>query len=66
MLNNRKIRIMTKLATYEEKEGKEDIKLSKYYKTDFVRLNILKTIMSIMIQLIKKIYIKEKLILKKN
>lgn len=46
MLNNRKIRIMTKLATYEEKEGKEDIALSKYYKTDYVRLNILKTIMS--------------------
>ncbi len=46
MLNNRKIRIMTKLATYEEKEGREDIKLSKYYKTDYVRLNILKTIMS--------------------
>ncbi len=46
MLNNRKIRIMTKLATYEEKEGKEDIALSKYYKTDYVRLNMLKTIMS--------------------
>ena len=46
MLNNRKIRIMTKLATYEEKEGREDIKLSKYYKTDYVRLNILKTVMS--------------------
>lgn len=45
MLNNRKIRIMTKLATYEEKEGKADIRLSKYYKTDYVRLNILKTIM---------------------
>ena len=46
MLNNRKIRIMTKLATYEEKEGKEDIALSKYYKTDYVRLNVLKTFMS--------------------
>lgn len=46
MLNNRKIRIMTKLATYEEKKGKEDIALSKYYKTDYVRFNILKTIMS--------------------
>jgi ferric iron reductase protein FhuF len=46
MLNNRKIRIMTKLATYEEKEGKEDIKLSKYYKADYVRLNVLKTVMS--------------------
>lgn len=46
MLNNRKIRIMTKLATYEQKEGKEDINLSKYYKTDYVRLNILKTAVS--------------------
>lgn len=46
MLNNRKIRIMTKLATYEGKDGKEDIALSKYYKTDYVRLNILKTVMS--------------------
>lgn len=46
MLNNRKIRIMTKLAIYEEKEGKEDIRLSKYYKTDYVRLNVLKTVMS--------------------
>lgn len=46
MLNNRKIRLMTKLARYEKGEGKEDIKLSKYYKTDYVRLNILKTIVA--------------------
>lgn len=44
MLNNRKIRIMTKLAIYETKKGKEDIYLSKYYKTDYVRLNALKTV----------------------
>jgi len=46
MLNNRKIRIMTKLAVYEEKDGKEDIKMSKYYKTDYVRLQVLKSIVS--------------------
>lgn len=46
MLNNRRIRIMTKLASYEKKQGKEDIKLGKYYKTDYVRLQILKTIMA--------------------
>lgn len=44
MLNNRKIRIMTKLAIYENKKGKEDIHLSKYYKTDYVRFQVLKSI----------------------
>lgn len=46
MLNNRKIRLMTKLAVYENKEGKEDIHLSKYYKTDYVRYQVLKSIIS--------------------
>lgn len=46
MLNNKKIRIMTKLAVYEDKEGKEDISLSKYYKTDYVRYQVLKSIIS--------------------
>ncbi len=44
MLNNDKIRIMTKLAIYENKSGKEDIKLSQYYKRDYLRLQILNTI----------------------
>ena len=47
MLNNRKIRLMTKLAIYEKREGKEDLKLSKYYKTDYVRYHILKTIVAV-------------------
>lgn len=46
MLNNDKIRLMTKLALYESKEGKEDIRLSKYYKTDYVRYQIIKSIIS--------------------
>lgn len=47
MLNNKKIRTMTKLAIYEQKEGKEDIQMSKYYKSDYVRYNLLKTIVSV-------------------
>lgn len=35
---------MHKLAVYENKEGKEDIQLSKYYKTDYVRYQVLKSI----------------------
>jgi uncharacterized membrane protein YesL len=46
MLNNDKIRLMTKLAVYESKEGKEDISLSKYYKTDYVRYQVIKSIIS--------------------
>lgn len=46
MLNNKKIRLMTKLAVYENVEGKEDIHLSKYYKTDYVRYQVLKSIIS--------------------
>lgn len=67
MLNNRKIRLMAKLASYEEKEGKADINLSKYYKTDYVRLQILKTIISttfgyLLILLMIGIYRSEELI----
>jgi hypothetical protein len=47
MLNNKKIRIMTKLALFEQRDGKEDIRMGKYYKTDYVRLQILKTIVSV-------------------
>lgn len=46
MLNNSKIRLMTKLAVYENKEGKEDISLSKYYKTDYVRYQVIKSIIA--------------------
>ena len=46
MLNFKKIRLMTKIAVYEKKDGKEDIHLSKYYKTDYVRFQILKSIIS--------------------
>ncbi|NLP34237.1 MAG: hypothetical protein GX359_03475 [Clostridiales bacterium] len=46
MLNNRKIRLMTRLAVFESKEGKEDIRLSKYYKTDYIRYQVLKSILS--------------------
>lgn len=49
MLNNEKIRVMTKLSIYENKSGKEDIKLSQYYKTDYVRLQILNTLVFVTI-----------------
>jgi len=47
MLNNHKIRLMTKLAIYEMKDGKEDIRLGKYYRVDYVRYQLLKTIVAV-------------------
>lgn len=44
MLNTDKVRLMTRLAVYETKVGKEDIRLSKYYKTDYVRYQVIKSI----------------------
>lgn len=47
MVNNRKVRLMTRLAIYEENEGKEDIRLSKYYRADYIRLNVLRSIVAV-------------------
>lgn len=46
MLNGDKIKIMTKLAIYEQGNGKKDIKISHFYKSDYIRYNILKTIVA--------------------
>lgn len=47
MLNNHKIRLMTKLSIYEKKDGKEDIRLGRYYRVDYVRYQLLKTIVAV-------------------
>lgn len=47
MLNNRKVRLMTRLAMYEQSEGREDVRLSKYFRSDYVRLQTLKTVVSV-------------------
>lgn len=49
MVNTRKVRLMTKLAIYEKKEGKEDIKLGKYFRRDFVRMKILQNLIAVTI-----------------
>lgn len=47
MLNNRKVRLMTKLAIYEKEDGKEDTRLGKYYRVDYVRYQMLKTLVAV-------------------
>lgn len=43
MVDESKVRLMTKLAIYEKHEKSRNLILSRYYKNDYVRLNILKT-----------------------
>ena len=42
MLNKERIRQMTSLARYEQEEGKKQIKISRYYKNDYIGLMLLK------------------------
>lgn len=44
MLNENKVKAMTKMAMYESRQGIEDIKINSYYKRDYVSF---KTLISI-------------------
>lgn len=43
MLDNRKITLMTRLALFEKGSGKEDFRLARYYRADYIRFEMLKT-----------------------
>lgn len=47
MLNEKKIKLMTKLAIYEKNDGKTEIPMSKYFISDFISINMVKTAISI-------------------
>lgn len=43
MINEEKVALMTKLAAYEQGQGKENIPQSKYYREDYVSLKMINT-----------------------
>lgn len=45
MLNEKRIKLMVKLASYEAKEGKEDLKISSYYRKDYTSFHVLYTLL---------------------
>lgn len=47
MLSEKKIRLMIRLADYEQNQGKIDLERTKYFKLDYIRHEILKTIVSV-------------------
>lgn len=44
MLDERRVKLMTKMALYEQKEGKEDFKVSAYYRKDYASVHTIYSI----------------------
>ncbi len=43
MINNKKVELMSKAALYEHGEGKQTIRLNKYFKQDYASTNMLRS-----------------------
>ena len=46
MLNEERIILMTKMASYEEHEGKQNMDIGNYFRSDYISLQIMKTVIS--------------------
>lgn len=44
MLNEERVRLMTRMASYEAGEGKKNIKIGEYFRVDFISAQLLKSI----------------------
>lgn len=46
MVREENVILMSKIAIYEKRKGKKEIPISNFYKSDYVRMNTLKTVVS--------------------
>ncbi len=46
MLNEDRIILMTKLASYEEREGKKYVAIGSYFRSDYLTVQVLKSVLS--------------------
>lgn len=44
MLNEERVILMTKLASYEEQEGKKNIVIGNYFRSDYISLQLIKSV----------------------
>lgn len=44
MLSEERVILMTKMASYEEHEGKENMKIGNYFRSDYIAVQVLKSI----------------------
>lgn len=46
MLNEERIVLMTKMAVYEEREGRKNVAIGSYFRGDYISLQVLKAVIS--------------------
>lgn len=46
MLNEERIILMTHMASYEEHEGKKNMAIAKYFRSDYITIQVLKSVFS--------------------
>lgn len=46
MLNEERIKLMTRMAAFEENEGKKNMEIGSYFRGDYIELQILKSVAS--------------------
>lgn len=46
LLNENKVKMMTKMAIYEKNEGRQMLRTAKYFKGDYIAFGILKTLIT--------------------
>lgn len=56
MLDERKVKLMTRLALYEQTQGREDFKISEYYRKDYAGMHILFSFFWITIGYVNKLH----------
>lgn len=45
MLNEERVILMTKMASYEENEGKKNVNIGNYFRDDYISIQVLKSIL---------------------
>ena len=46
MVNEEKVKIMSRMAMFEDKIGKQNIEIAGYYKNDYIKSNSIKTVLA--------------------
>lgn len=46
MLNEERIILMTKMAVYEEREGRKNVAIGNYFRGDYISLQVIKSVIS--------------------
>lgn len=46
MLNEERVKLMTRMASYESGEGKKSMNIGKYFRSDYISLQVLKSVIS--------------------